>query len=156
MNTIEHIAQLHSLYETTIGVTLECNYKRQCQWLEFIRAGFTADDLKLMIWYRRKTVKEPRILANMLKFSFLIGQLDRTEEDIREARAMAKNKPRRTDRTRVLEATGRSDGSVGAKTAQTAAGKTARVVLAKANLSENGTKAFQDFKAFVRQQRGQQ
>lgn len=143
MNALDQISALHSFYETTTGVKLECNYKRQCQWLEFIRAGFTADDLKLMIWYRRKTVKEPRILASMLKFSFLVGQLDRTEEDIREALAMAKNKPRRTDRTRVLEATGRSAEK---KTEP----KTAAQVLAKVPLSEAGTKAFQEFKAFAR------
>lgn len=142
MTTLEHIAQLHLIYhQQMVCLPLPLDYKRQCQWLEFIRAGFTADDLKLIIWYRRKTVKEPRILAGMLKFSFLIGQLDRLEEDLIEARAMAKNKPRRSDRTRVLEATGRSAEK---KTEP----KTAAQVLAKVPLSEAGTKAFQEFKAF--------
>lgn len=138
---IEAISQLIAQFGaiTGTGYTPPKCYLSECQAREWLSAGFTLEDLKLLVKYRRQKMEEP-FLGNMLKWSFLIGRLDRFSEDLSQAKAAFRNhcKPP-TNKERVLEATGRANHC--GETNKMAVGRTAGQVM-----SEAGLKAFEDFK----------
>jgi len=143
---IERIQQLIAEFGsiTGTGYTPPRAYLTECQAREWLNAGFTLDDLRLLVRYRRKVTEEP-FLSNMLKWSFLIGRLDRFGEDLAEDKAHFKNAhKKKTEREKVLEVTGRSDHCSQAGKAEV--GRTAEQVM-----SEAGLKAFEEFRKFRQQ-----
>lgn len=140
------IAKIQSLaraYYQLTGFHMREGYLMNCQAREWLLLGFTEDDLKLVVAHIRKKVESERIRAAMLRWSFLIGNPVRFDEELQEARAVKRNaKPAKTNRERVLEVTGRvepeSGNNFGVKTP-------AQV------MSAAGKKAFEEFKALRRQ-----
>lgn len=136
---IARIQSLSRKFTELTGNPVCQSYICQGEAREFLNAGFTEDDLTLMVRYRNATVKDPSILRAMLRWRFVIGDPQRFAEDLPEAKAHFRKNRTATDRERVLCSTGRV-----AERTETV-GRTAQQVM-----SEAGKRAFEDFKAFRR------
>lgn len=74
-------------------------------WFRFIKAGFGVNDLEfLLIWLKRQ-IREEKRLPGALRFSTLIGDTFKFEEELSLARAESRNlKPAPTPKERVVQA----------------------------------------------------
>jgi hypothetical protein len=79
------IAQAHQLYCQWTGQTLSLRFDRERLWYEFLRAGFTLEDLAQVVRYLQKEIRHTRRNVGALKLSNLL-QLDRFEEDLQISR----------------------------------------------------------------------
>ncbi len=81
----ELIPQAHQLYCQWTGQTLSLRFDRERLWYEFLRAGFTLEDLAQVVRYLQKEIRHTRRNVGALKLSNLL-QLDRFEEDLNISR----------------------------------------------------------------------
>jgi len=88
------IEQLHQLYGRLTGQTLSLGFDRERLWFEFLRAGFTADDLGRVVGYLQREIRHQRRYVGALKLSNLL-QLDRFEEDLNISRVRLTPSPPR-------------------------------------------------------------
>jgi hypothetical protein len=79
------IQQLHQLYGQLTGQKLSLRFDRERLWFEFLRAGFTPEDLRQVVRYLQKEIRATRRNVGALKLSNLL-QLDRFEEDLNISR----------------------------------------------------------------------
>lgn len=79
------IQQAHQLYGELTGQSLSLRFDRERLWYEFLRAGFTLQDLEQVIRYLQKEIRHSRRNVGSLKLSNLL-QLDRFEEDLNISR----------------------------------------------------------------------
>jgi len=77
----EPIVGAHQLYCQLTGQSLRLGFDRERQWFEWLRAGFTPQDLRRVIAYLQREIREGRRNVGTLKLSNLL-QLDRFEEDL--------------------------------------------------------------------------
>lgn len=77
----EDIAAVHQLYCQLTGQSLRLGFDRERQWFEWLRAGFTPEDLRRVIGYLQREIRERRRNVGALKLSNLL-QPDRFEEDL--------------------------------------------------------------------------
>ncbi len=77
----EQIAALHQLYCDLTGQRLRLGFDRERQWYEWLRTGFTPEDLRRVIGYLQREVREGRRNVGALKLSNLL-QPDRFAEDL--------------------------------------------------------------------------
>jgi hypothetical protein len=89
-----HIEQLHQLYSRLTGQTLSLGFERERLWFEFLRAGFTAEDLSRVVGYLQREIRHQRRYVGALKLSNLL-QLDRFEEDLNISRVRLTTSPPR-------------------------------------------------------------
>ena len=75
------IRALHQLYCQLTAQKLALRFDRERLWYEFLRAGFSAQNLKSVISYLQKEIRAGRRNVGALKLSNLL-QLDRFEEDL--------------------------------------------------------------------------
>lgn len=110
MTTTEsEIAALHEAYCKLTGQEgLPLRFDRQRWWYDWCRCGFTLDDLKLVVRYLKKGIADRRRNQGALKFSNLIVQADKFEEDLFEARRVLKVRPKPPEFVQVE----RRDGDV--------------------------------------------
>lgn len=80
------IPAAHQLYCHLTGQSLRLGFDRQRQWYEWLRAGFTLQDLRRVVAYLQREIREGRRNIGALKLSNLL-QLDRFEEDLNIRRA---------------------------------------------------------------------
>src|SRR5207249_11371678 len=80
-NTLAAIRATHELYCQLTGQKLTLGFDRERLWFEFLRAGFHADELKIVVSYLQKEIRAARRNVGALKLSNLL-QLDRFEEDL--------------------------------------------------------------------------
>ena len=85
----QSIRELHELYCHWTAQTLSLRFDRERLWYEFLRAGFTAQDLKRVLSYLQKEIRSERRNIGALKLSNLL-QLDRFEEDLYISRVRLK------------------------------------------------------------------
>jgi len=85
LSTAEFIAQAHRLYCQWTGQPLPLRFDRERLWYEFLRAGFTLEDLAQVVRYLQKEIRHTRRNVGALKLSNLL-QLDRFEEDLNISR----------------------------------------------------------------------
>jgi hypothetical protein len=79
------IQQAHQLYGQLTGQSLSLRFDRERLWYEFLRAGFTLQDLRQVIRYLQKEIRHSRRNVGSLKLSNLL-QPDRFEEDLNISR----------------------------------------------------------------------
>ena len=79
------IQQLHQTYCQLTGQNLSLRFDRERFWYEFLRAGFTLADLRQVVAYLQKEIRQTRRNVGALKLSNLL-QLDRFEEDLQISR----------------------------------------------------------------------
>lgn len=80
------VAAIHDLYCRFTGQKLRLRFDRERLWHEFLRADFTAEDLRRVIAWLQKEIRGQRRNIGALKLSNLL-QLDRFEEDLNISRA---------------------------------------------------------------------
>ena len=78
---LEEIAAAHQLYCQLTGQSLRLGFDRERQWYEWLRVGFTLADLRRVIAYLQREIREGRRNVGALKLSNLL-QPDRFEEDL--------------------------------------------------------------------------
>jgi len=76
----EQITAAHQLYCQLTGQSLRLGFERERQWYEWLRAGFSVEDLRPVIVYLQREIRHGRRNVGALKLSNLL-QLDRFEED---------------------------------------------------------------------------
>jgi hypothetical protein len=74
------IQALHTLYQDLTGQPIRLAYDRERLWFEWLRAGYSATDLKEVVAYLQKEIRYQRRNVGALKLSNLL-QPDRFEED---------------------------------------------------------------------------
>ena len=89
----EQITALHQLYCQLTGQSLRLGFDRERQWFEWLRAGFTPEDLRRVITYLQREIREGRRNVGALKLSNLL-QPDRFEEDLNIRRVRLEPLPR--------------------------------------------------------------
>jgi hypothetical protein len=89
----EQITALHQLYCQLTGQSLRLGFDRERQWFEWLRTGFTPEDLRRVITYLQREIREGRRNVGALKLSNLL-QPDRFEEDLNIRRVRLEPKPR--------------------------------------------------------------
>lgn len=89
-----HILQAHQLYCQLTGQKLRLDYVRERQWYELLHQGFTLEEVRRVIVYLQREIREGRRNVGALKLSNLL-QPDRFEEDlnIRHVRLEAPARP---------------------------------------------------------------
>jgi hypothetical protein len=98
----EPIAAAHQLYCQLTGQNLRLGFDRERQWYEWLRAGFTLADLRRVVAYLQREIREGRRNIGALKLSNLL-QPDRFEEDLNIRRVrLEPPPPPRSDRTPPL------------------------------------------------------
>ena len=85
----QSVRELHQLYCHWTAQTLSLRFDRERLWYEFLRAGFSAADLKRVVTYLQKEIRAERRNIGALKLSNLL-QLDRFEEDLNISRVRLK------------------------------------------------------------------
>jgi len=85
----QSVCELHKLYCHWTAQTLSLRFDRERLWYEFLRAGFSAADLKRVVTYLQKEIRAERRNIGALKLSNLL-QLDRFEEDLNISRLRLK------------------------------------------------------------------
>ena len=88
-NWSQSVRELHELYCHWTAQTLSLRFDRERLWYEFLRAGFSATDLKRVVTYLQKEIRAERRNVGALKLSNLL-QLDRFEEDLNISRVRLK------------------------------------------------------------------
>jgi hypothetical protein len=97
-NWSQSVRELHELYCHWTAQTLSLRFDRERLWYEFLRAGFSAEDLKRVVTYLQKEIRTQRRNIGALKLSNLL-QLDRFEEDLNISRVRLKPPAPRSNRT---------------------------------------------------------
>lgn len=75
------ILQVHQLYCDLTGQQLRLDFVRERQWYELLRQGFTPDQIRRVIVYLQREIREGRRNVGALKLSNFL-QPDRFEEDL--------------------------------------------------------------------------
>lgn len=86
------IQAIHQLYCQLTAQQLSLRFDRERLWYEFLHAGFTTEQLKLVIAYLQKEIRAARRNIGALKLSNLL-QLDRFEEDLNICKVRLKPLP---------------------------------------------------------------
>jgi hypothetical protein len=89
----EQITAAHQLYCQLTGQSLRLGFDRERQWFEWLRTGFTPEDLRRVIGYLQREIREGRRNVGALKLSNLL-QPDRFEEDLNIRRVRLEPQPR--------------------------------------------------------------
>lgn len=76
-----HIVEAHQLYCQLTDQKLRLDYVRERQWYELLRQGFTLEEVRRVILYLQREIRESRRNVGALKLSNLL-QPDRFEEDL--------------------------------------------------------------------------
>jgi hypothetical protein len=101
------IVQLHHLYRQLTGLQITLDFSRENTWGYWCAKGWTAEDLRLVVAHIKNEIRAQRRFPASLRFSNLVGQVDRFEEDLAEARARSRGSRVDPARASVLRATGR-------------------------------------------------
>jgi len=91
-DTLADLRATHQLYCQLTGQKLSLRFDRERLWYEFLRAGFSTDDLKSVVAYLQKEIRASRRNVGALKLSNLL-QLDRFEEDLNISRVRLRSAP---------------------------------------------------------------
>jgi hypothetical protein len=91
-NTLAALRATHELYCQLTGQKLSLRFDRERLWHEFLRAGFSAQDLKSVVAYLQKEIRASRRNVGALKLSNLL-QLDRFEEDLNISNVRLRSAP---------------------------------------------------------------
>jgi hypothetical protein len=96
------IQQAHALYCELTGQQVRLLYDRERAWFELLKAGHTLTDVRRVIRYLQKEIREQRRNVGALKLSNLL-QPDRFEEDLNIARIRLEPPPKVAPKTPARE-----------------------------------------------------
>lgn len=101
------IKHLHDEYARLTGLVVPLTLPRIYAWEAWIASKHTAADLALVVGHLRTKIHDRGRLMGALSFHRLIEMLDWFDEDLAEARALARRHRVPPNREAVLRATGR-------------------------------------------------
>lgn len=102
------IQDLHSIYCRMTGLQVALTLGRMFQWERWILRQWTADDLRLAIEVTRRKIKKGECTFARLRFPEFIGNDEKFEEYLAEARAINRqHEQRETPKEKILRETGR-------------------------------------------------
>ncbi len=104
--TIESHDEIHRVYQTITNRDIPCTMQMHFQWSAWKAQGWTVDDLRLVVQHIKEMIRQDRRRPESLRFHNLIGNTERFNEDISEARSLARIRPE-TPKDRILKASGR-------------------------------------------------
>jgi hypothetical protein len=81
----QQIQRAHDFYGELTGQTLTLGFERERLWFELLKTGITLEDLRRVIAYLQREIREGRRNVGALKLSNLL-QPDRFEEDLQISR----------------------------------------------------------------------
>jgi len=87
------ILQAHQLYCQLTGQNLRLDFVRERQWYDLLHQGFTVEEVRRVIVYLQREIREGRRNVGALKLSNLL-QPDRFEEDLNIRRVRLEAPPR--------------------------------------------------------------
>ena len=105
-----NLEALHSTYVASSKLAVSWSMARLYTWefwIAFRTPPFSVADLKLVIRHIQTGIKDGKRNSGALKFSNLIGNPERFEEDLAEAMALSRRPVVDQNRASVLRATGR-------------------------------------------------
>jgi hypothetical protein len=115
----KEVERLHAAYVRLSGlaIALDLAGYRASVWFEWGRHGWGEEELALVIRYIRRCIRngERGFNSGTLRFNALIGQPDRFEEHLAEARQASRGNRIDPNWASVMRATGREDGGRGAE-----------------------------------------
>jgi len=103
MNT--PITQLHAAWNSATGQHIPlgvCSYEIEHAWHQFLKAGYTEDDLKMVVVYLQAEIKKGERKPAALRFSNCIGDVLRFSEELELARGALRQKPKPTSLDRAM------------------------------------------------------
>ncbi len=103
--TAETIQQAHDLYCAMTGQTLTMRFDRERQWYDLLCEGYSMDDIRQVIAYLQRQIRERKRNVGCLKLSNLL-QLDRFEEDFQISRVNLRPQLKATPMPKYLEGGG--------------------------------------------------
>lgn len=83
------IQQAHDLYCQLTGQTLSLGFERERLWFDLLKTGVTLEDIRRVVGYLQREIREGRRNVGALKLSNLL-QVDRFEEDLQISRVRLK------------------------------------------------------------------
>lgn len=83
----DQVRVLHEAYEQLSGMQVPLRFNREASWVYFAQAGFTLEDLQAVITRLADQVRKGFRRPECLKFSNVVEQLDRFEEELELIRA---------------------------------------------------------------------
>lgn len=97
-----NLKAIHALYCQLANAQLAFTTERIYWWSAYFARGFTEEDLKLVLRYLWHEIKGQRRNIGAIKFSNMIQDISRFEEDLGLARGWCRNaKPKPTPKQRV-------------------------------------------------------
>lgn len=103
MSPQDQIETLHALYCQLTGYyDLSLHPDRVRAWYEYLKAGYTAEDLRLVLLHLKRGERQKYRHRGSYGFSRLIWRLDLFSEELAEARAISRNNRPRSDREKVV------------------------------------------------------
>lgn len=106
--TTEQTQDIHRHYVAVTGLDVPFSMQRHYAWEKWLAHGLTESDLDLIVRYIKRRISKRRREKESLLFRNLIERPDNALEDLSIARAESRE-PVKTERTRVLESTGRKE-----------------------------------------------
>lgn len=97
------VPELHKVYCAMSGMDVPLRFNRESSWVDFIRSGFTQADLESVLKRLLRLVHAGERRPESLKFSNVVEQLDRFEEELAMIRAEAKGLVAREHTMSVME-----------------------------------------------------
>lgn len=97
------IVQIHSDFNKLTGLDIPFTMTHRFAWEHWLEKKYTVADLELVVAHLKRTVKDRAILMNMLRFHWLIQNLETFAEQLAIAKAMVRV-PKPTPRDRILSA----------------------------------------------------
>lgn len=99
----DHIETLHKVYCQFSGFDISIGYDRERAWYEYIKAGYDAEDLRLVLIHLKRGIKSGNRNPGCLRFRYLIENLKDFDEELAMARAYVRNNQPRTNRQAAIE-----------------------------------------------------
>ncbi len=113
--TSQNIHELHRAYVNLTGLDVALNMDRERTWFDWLNFRrddpFTAADLKLVVDFLRRGIREQQRNAGSLRFRNLIGMPDDFDEDRAAARKAAHTAAKPRPPALVNETTKNADGT---------------------------------------------
>lgn len=106
-NARRDIELLHAAYVRATGFSLPLDMAREQMWWEVLRRGITPSDIELVVRRIRDGIRRQERNPGALKFRNFVGNADYLEEDVAEARSIARRTVVDPGRASVLQASGR-------------------------------------------------
>lgn len=82
MRDKEQVAELHAVYRSMTGMDVQLRFNREASWVYWVQAGFRQEDLVAVLKRLLAMVRNGDRRPECLKFSNVIEQLDRFEEEL--------------------------------------------------------------------------